>query len=131
MRKGLAHTFKVSADRASIQTCQREAWKHHHKLECKVFDILRPRVLPITVRIIVQILLRRRSGLWSDKDWTELLKLRHNIESFRQMSGITGTLEQIQLMARAAKEYTRSLEDLGFIETLFARVNIFPRLLAF
>jgi hypothetical protein len=63
----------------SLQVCQKEAWEHHHKFECKSFlrisasnDIMVRGMLD-TARCFLRLLHLRANDKISDSDWAELL----------------------------------------------------------
>lgn len=106
------------------QACQTESWRHSHKYECKIFTRLYPSVLPNTARMALQILLRRQAGTIPVSDWDRFLDLRDHADDFKtQATADDETWGNVQLMARAAKEYSGSPEDLGRVELLVARVR--------
>ncbi|MCJ1413659.1 hypothetical protein MMC19_007781 [Ptychographa xylographoides] len=102
------------------------SWKHHHKYECKVFKRLYPNVLPNTVRLLLRILLRRQNGVLPEYEWEAFMRLQHHLDDFKRQrdSDSQTTWENIQLMARAAKEYSGSKDELGRIEGMMGRVLI-------
>lgn len=109
------------------QTCQAESWKAHHKYECKAFNRLRPHILPNAVRVVMQLLHRRKAGSLPDDEWKSFLELQSHIEEFRsqrdkQADGLT-RWKTIQVMSQAALSYSESRESLLFICTIVARVR--------
>lgn len=76
--------------------------------------------------MVMQLLVRRQNNAISATEWDTLLKLRHHVEDFKaQAEQGDETWGNLQLMARAAHEYSDSKEDLGLVETLVARVSSF------
>lgn len=111
------------------QACQTASWKHSHKWECKVYKRLYPQVLPNTARMILQILLRRKHSAIAEADWNAFLRLQHHMAETEAGAAkgseyLKNMIENLQLMARAGKEYSESQENLGLIETLVGRVRI-------
>ena len=53
------------------------------------------------------------------------MRLQHHLDDFKAVDTPAGKeqWQNIQLMARAAKEYSGSREDLGLIESMFGRVS--------
>ena len=79
--------------------------------------------------MILQILLRRKNGAIPEDDWNRFLKLQHHMDDLergtREGNQFQQTnLQNIQLIAKASKEYAASAEDLGFIEFLVGRVSL-------
>lgn len=106
------------------QSCQSKAWKHHHKLECKVFASFMPKVLPPASRMIIQLVLRKQQGLVSDQDWARFLSLQHHLTFFREAPPEKGDYRRIQAGAMATKQYCSLTESPEQIETWFARLYI-------
>ena len=74
----------------------------------------------------MQILLRRGQGSLSPDDWNEFLRLVHHNDHTKALAAEGDeTWENIQLVARAAKEYSGSKEDLGLVESLVGRVSLY------
>ena len=72
----------------------------------------------------LQLLLRRQAGTIPASDWDRFYELRHHADNFKaQAAAGDETWGNVQLMARAAKEYSGSPEDLGRVELLVARVK--------
>ncbi|MCJ1249215.1 hypothetical protein MMC30_006438 [Trapelia coarctata] len=113
-------------EEAGIVKCQTTSWKHHHKYECKIFKRLYPNVLPNTARLLMRILLRRQNMVLPSTDWEAFMKLQHHLDYFKAQKNpqATNTWENIQLIARAAKEYSGSNEDLGRVEAMIGRILI-------
>ncbi|MCJ1388083.1 hypothetical protein MMC18_000927 [Xylographa bjoerkii] len=108
------------------EACQKASWKHHHKHECKIFKRLYPKVLPNTVRLLLRLLLLRQNNVLPQSDWEGFLNLQHHLEDFKAQKEPQGhnTWENIQLMARAAKEYSGTKEDIGKLEGMVGRILI-------
>ena len=62
-----------------------------------------------------------------EDQWAAFQALEHHTEKFRQHKGQGGAeaWENIQLMAKAAKEYSQTTESLDYVEMLICRVK-FP-----
>ena len=74
--------------------------------------------------MVLQLLLRRQHGLLPAEEWEKFIKLRHHLDDFKtQAQQGDETYQNLQLMARAATEYSNSTEDLGLVETLVGRVR--------
>ena len=74
--------------------------------------------------MVLQLLLRRQHGLLSAEEWEKFIELRHHLDDFKaQAQDGDETYQNLQLMARAATEYSNSTEDLGLVETLVGRVR--------
>ena len=61
----------------------------------------------------------------SENQWAAFQSLEHHTDDFRKIKGQGGaeSWENIQLMAKAAKEYSQSTEALSYVETLICRVS--------
>ncbi|KAF6236550.1 hypothetical protein HO173_005331 [Letharia columbiana] len=108
--------------------CQTQSWKKHHKYECKIFAKLYPNVLPNTVRIVMQLLLRLNAKSLPDREWQAFLDLQSHVDEIRSSQiknedGLT-TWHAIELMSQAASSYSGSQEPISFIQTLTARILI-------
>ena len=69
------------------QKCQTRAWSEYHRLECKLFSKLHPRVLPSTVRAIVRVLKQHKAGLLPDSEWGELFGLQSHYDHMLNAGG--------------------------------------------
>ncbi|KAK0511217.1 hypothetical protein JMJ35_006769 [Cladonia borealis] len=111
------------------KTCQSSSWQHHHRHECKIFKKLYPNVLPNTVRILLQILQRRKSKSLPNTEWQALLNLQSHIDDFRSSStknadGLT-TYQTIELMSQALQAYSTTEEEpLSLLQSLTATTLI-------
>ncbi len=74
----------------------------------------------------VQFLLLRQNGVLSDSEWSKLTQLQHHVEDFRKQK-TTNEAENFALMAKAAKKYSGSKEDLDLVESLLGRVRLIFR----
>ncbi|MCJ1474303.1 hypothetical protein MMC13_002961 [Lambiella insularis] len=108
------------------EECQKSSWRHHHKYECKTFKKLYPNVLPNTVRLLVRLSLRGLNGLLHPSIWSAFMRLQHHLDDFKSQksSDSQGTWEDIQLMARAAKEYGGIGDEWGNVDAMVGRVLI-------
>lgn len=127
-------SMRSPADR--LQACQTASWRHHHKYECEIFGRLYPRYLPSTVRIGMQILLRKAAGNMPAELWNAVVGLqdhRGELEALATTSKERAEeLANVQLMARATREFSRAkagamlieLESKGFdVVGLLCRVS--------
>jgi len=59
-------------------------------------------------------------------DWEAFTKLQHHLDYFKAQKHPQGenTWENIQLIARAAKEYSALKEDMGRVEAMIGRVSV-------
>ena len=55
------------------QKCQTRAWSQYHRLECKLFGRLHPRLLPTPVRAIIRVLKQQEAELLPENEWGDLL----------------------------------------------------------
>ncbi|MCJ1306783.1 hypothetical protein MMC25_000426 [Agyrium rufum] len=104
--------------------CQTASWKKSHKYTCKIFKSLYPDVLPNTVRMALELLLRRKNLSIPDEDWGALMKLGHHLDDFRNAGAEGGaeTWQNVELMAKAAKEYSGTKESLEFVQMVICRI---------
>ncbi|MCJ1397373.1 hypothetical protein MMC11_000566 [Xylographa trunciseda] len=116
----------VGGEGGEGMSCQKASWKHHHKYECKIFKRLYPKVLPNTVRLLVRLLLLRQNSALPQSDWWGFMELQHHLEDFKNQKDYQSpnTWENIQLMAKAAKEYSSTNEDTGKVEGMVGRILI-------
>lgn len=84
------------------------AWDEYHRLECKLFGALRPRILPADVRAIIRLLKQHKPGLLPDTEFDELMALESHLDDFRQ-SG-SETYPEIVLMMKATKSYSGTIQ---------------------
>ncbi|MCJ1378416.1 hypothetical protein MMC17_001514 [Xylographa soralifera] len=92
----------------------------------EIFKRLHPKVLPNTVRLLLRLLLLRQNNVLPQSDWEGFLSLQHHLEDFKSQKApqSDNTWENIQLMARAATEYSGTKEDMGKIEGMVGRILI-------
>lgn len=73
----------------------------------------------------MQFLLRLAAGLIEKSDLQIFLNLKDHLEQFqRQPPSAPNSWENIQLMAKAAKEYSKAVEPLPVVEKMMCLVNI-------
>ena len=70
----------------------------------------------------MQLLLQRKARTISTNDWKAIIRLLNHRDEFRSSPAHAETLQDIQLIARAAKEYAGSPEQLSFVEDLLSKV---------
>lgn len=110
------------------QDCQSVAWKHSHRFECKIFKALHPNVLPNTVRLVMQLLLRRHNGALSDSAWKSFLDLESHMADFKkskvQNEDNLTTWQTIELMSHAVVKYSGTKETVDNVQAMLARAMI-------
>ena len=111
-----------------MQECQIRSWKNCHKYECKIYARLYPNVLPNTVRMVMQLLLRRKAKSILDAEWQTFLDLQPHLDDLhssqtKNEQDLTAW-QTIELMSQAAASYSGSKEPISFIQTLTARILI-------
>ncbi|KAI4139896.1 MAG: hypothetical protein LQ340_007953, partial [Diploschistes diacapsis] len=114
-------------DGVKLSACQSTSWKHSHKYECRIYKNLYPQVLPNTARMILQVLLKQQHNAISKEDWVQFLKLQHHMGKIQERASkgneyLKDTMQNLQLMARAGKEYSGSNESQALVETLVGRL---------
>ena len=100
----------------------------YHRYECKIFSKLYPNVLPNTVRMAMQLLLRQKAQSFPGTEWQAFLDLQSHVDDFRSSQtknedGLS-TWHTIELMSQAASSYSSSEAPISFIQTLVARILI-------
>ena len=121
--------FLAPPDKISFfQRCQSSSWRHVHKLLCPIYKRLYPKLLPNTVRAILEILLRRSAKLLPDTEWQDFIALISHADDFRKQQeknedGLT-TWQTIELMSQAAMLYSGTKEPLPFVQEITSKVSI-------
>ena len=64
------------------QSCQRGAWEHHHKAECKIFA--QQEKSNEVIRATVRLLLNRKAGVIDDSEWSDFLNLQSHKEDYNE-----------------------------------------------
>lgn len=92
-----------------------------HKHECKILKDLGGRALPPAVQATMEILIRRKFGLMTDKQWQMLCNLDSHIMEFKQ----SGKYNDIRLMAMGALNFSRTQDayNIDFVEQMYTRVS--------
>lgn len=88
------------------ERCQKQAWKKYHKHECKIFEKLRPKILPEQVRAVMTFLLQFDNGLLDNGVWESVMNAMSHIDNLRQAGG--DAWMSLMLMAKAAREYSQT-----------------------
>ncbi|EXJ64476.1 hypothetical protein A1O7_00812 [Cladophialophora yegresii CBS 114405] len=83
--------------------CQSRAWAEYHRLECKLFGRLHPRILPTTVRAIVRVLKQHKAGLLPESEWEQLLSLESHYGDLISAGG--SRWQDIFIMMKGIKAY--------------------------
>jgi hypothetical protein len=102
------------------QKCQARAWKDYHKLECKLYARLQPRILPSLPRAIIRLLKQQKAGLVSHADWTGLLDLQSHYDDFIRAGG--EVWENLSIMSQGIKGYCGTDHSLDMILRLVCMV---------
>ncbi|MCJ1480264.1 hypothetical protein MMC06_000419 [Schaereria dolodes] len=74
--------------------------------------------------MVVQLLLLRKASTLPNSDWEAFMKLQHHLDDFEKSVESQTTQESIQLMSKAAKEYSGTQEQLDLIESMTGRLLI-------
>ncbi|KIW90463.1 uncharacterized protein Z519_09109 [Cladophialophora bantiana CBS 173.52] len=85
------------------QKCQTRAWSEYHRLECKLYGRLHPRILPSTVRAIVRLLKQHKAHLLPHSEWDQLLALESHQEDLLNAGG--KRCQEIFIMMKGIKSY--------------------------
>ncbi|KAI9838683.1 MAG: hypothetical protein M1819_004997 [Sarea resinae] len=99
--------------------CQTQAWKSHHKHECKLFARLHPNVLPTAVRGVIQLLLLQKKGL-SGEWWAAFEKLQDHTYDFRRAGG--EKWENLILMSKGAQMYSGTDMSEAHVQAMMGRI---------
>ncbi|OAP56386.1 hypothetical protein AYL99_09565 [Fonsecaea erecta] len=67
--------------------CQARAWSEYHRLECKLYGRLQPKILPTTARAIIRLLKQHRANLLPHSEWDQLLALESHQEDLLKAGG--------------------------------------------
>ncbi|OQV01232.1 SET domain-containing protein [Cladophialophora immunda] len=85
------------------QKCQTRAWLEYHRLECKLYGRLHPRILPSTARAIIRLLKQHKAQLLSQSEWDQLLTLESHQEDLIKAGG--QRWQDIFIMMKGIKSY--------------------------
>ena len=107
----------------SLQACQAEAWKNHHKLECKVYKRLRPNILPTFARAMLRVLLIRDKGIVAEETWQAFRKLQTHEAEFRTGGG--DRWEEVCLASKAIRNWSGADVREDAVRELCCKVGIF------
>lgn len=100
-----------------LQDCQRNAWKSHHKYECK---LLADHELLLTPRALLRLLCRRANGSLGDRLWDAIQKLDSHSDDYREASN---KWDEIVSSSKKVKELLDLPDSEEDIQTLYCRVG--------
>ncbi|KAI9857321.1 MAG: hypothetical protein M1824_004871 [Vezdaea acicularis] len=103
-------------------SCSSASWGQAHKYECKVYAKLQGRVLPTTVRAVIQLLGRKEDGAISDNVWNDFIALPSHQDKFRNAAG--STWEDICLMSKGAESYSKTTLGIDLVRDVYCRILI-------
>ena len=95
-----------------LQRCQRSAWSHYHKFECKIYSN-QPRALPTLNRAILRLLKQHDAGLLPAGEWEQLHTLEDHYDKVLKVGG--QKWQDIMLSSRKLQQDSggkRSLETI-------------------
>ncbi|KIW16061.1 hypothetical protein PV08_06112 [Exophiala spinifera] len=104
------------------QKCQKLAWSQYHRLECKLYGNLFPRILPSNVRAMIRLLKQHKAGLLLAGEWDQLLSLESHVDQICSAGG--ERLEDLLLMTQAIKSYSGSDLDPQLILRVLCTLTI-------
>ncbi|KAL2425377.1 hypothetical protein ABEF91_007392 [Exophiala dermatitidis] len=104
------------------QKCQTEAWSQYHRLECKLFSRLYPRVLPSTVRAVIRLLKQHKAGILPPGEWEQLLALQSHQQDLANAGG--QRWQDLLIMSQGIKGYSGTDEDDDLILRLSCAVIV-------
>ncbi|KZF23795.1 SET domain-containing protein [Xylona heveae TC161] len=101
------------------KACQTESWKTRHKYECKLFAKVFPNIFPTALRAVLQLLLLREKGAWSETEWQSVLRLQDHVDDFRRAGK---SWQSIALMSKGAHVYSGTSLREDHVQALLGRV---------
>ncbi|KAI2787533.1 hypothetical protein POX_f07902 [Penicillium oxalicum] len=103
------------------RTCQLKDWKFAHSLECKIFQNLKPQILPNNGRALLRIILRA----WKNKCTTQEMDLFTNLEThIQEISESQAQLDRMNLLSKAVKSYSETNISQEVIMGYAARLDL-------
>ncbi|CAO1606283.1 SET and MYND domain-containing protein 3 [Xanthoria calcicola] len=106
-------------------SCQSRSWAGFHKYECKILGRLYPQVPPSLVRMVMQLLLRKKADALSDSEWNDFLRTVDHVDHLKKDSTKGGLSHDrwhdVQLMSQAAHRYSGTNESLILVQSMMAR----------
>jgi len=104
-----------------FQTCQEGSWRSVHEYECGIFGRLYPKILPTNVRAILRLLLLTPVKKLPLGEFDEFMKLESHLDQWKAKGG--EAWENIALMARATKEFSRTPVDETTLQEVFCKAR--------
>ena len=102
-----------------LQSCQRKAWKSHHKAECKIFA--EEHIEDFIIRATIRLLCIRKLGTLNDDQWHWVNRMQSHVEDYYQSDP---ELERtISEAASSILEWTGMGGSKENINELFCRVS--------
>ncbi|KAL8768687.1 MAG: hypothetical protein Q9209_005105 [Squamulea sp. 1 TL-2023] len=100
----------------------------YHKYECKILGQLSPKIAPSLVRVVMQLLLRRKANALSDSEWGDFLGLLDHSDDLKKDSSKGGIAhdrwQDVQLMSQAAHRYSGTTESPNLVLSMMARPDV-------
>ncbi|KAK5418117.1 hypothetical protein LTR06_001866 [Exophiala xenobiotica] len=101
--------------------CQKQAWSYH-RLECKLYARLYPRILPSNVRAMVRLLKQQKAGQIPPEEWMHLLSLTSHADDISRAGG--ERWENLSLMTQGIQAYSGSDQSPELILRLLCTLTI-------
>lgn len=102
-----------------LQSCQLQAWKNHHKAECKIFA--EENIEDVIIRATVRLLCMRKLGTLNDNQWHWVNRMQSHVEDYYQSDPELG--RTISEAVSAILECTGMGSSEENIRELFCRVS--------
>ncbi|KAJ5711421.1 hypothetical protein N7488_005577 [Penicillium malachiteum] len=87
------------------RTCQAKDWKFAHSMECKIFQKLKPQILPNNARAILRMVLRTGKGKYTPQELGVFSNLETHITEIQQNQT---QMDRVSLTAQAVKGYSET-----------------------
>ena len=101
------------------QSCQRKAWKSHHKAECKIYA--EEHIEDVIVRATIRLLCMRKLGTLNDNQWHWVNRMQSHVEDYNRSDPEFG--RTISEAASAALNWTGMGGSEEYFRELFCRVS--------
>lgn len=105
-----------------VQKCQSQAWSQYHRLECKLYSKLHPRVLPATVRAVIRLLRQHKAELLPEGEWEQLLALESHQDDLAKSE--SRRWQDLLIMMQGIKGYSETEHSPDLILRLICVVSI-------
>ncbi|KAE8148046.1 SET and MYND domain protein [Aspergillus avenaceus] len=104
------------------KTCQAKDWKFAHQLECRIFQKLKPNILPNNARAMLRMVLRSKRGKYDGEELELFSQLDTHIKEIREEN--PDQWERISLSSKAVKAYSATPMSEEAIAAYGARLDM-------